>query len=194
MLAGRVVHSYVEDITDRLRLEAQLRQAQKMESVGQLAAGVAHDFNNMLTIIQGHCSMLLAKANLPENVSEPIQSTYFAAERAAALTRQLLMFSRRSTLQLKPLDLHETVGNMTRMLHRLIGENISLKFVSAGEPPVILADRGMMEQVVMNLSVNARDAMPAGGVLNISLEPVELDKITATRIPDRPSAALSACA
>jgi two-component system, cell cycle sensor histidine kinase and response regulator CckA len=176
MLAGRVVHSYVEDITDRMRLEAQLRQAQKMESVGQLAAGVAHDFNNMLTIIQGHCSMLLAKADLPENVSEPIQSTYFAAERAAALTRQLLMFSRRSTLQLKPLDLHETVGNMTRMLHRLIGENISLNFVSAGQPPVILADRGMMEQVVMNLSVNARDAMPDGGVLNISLEPIDLDK------------------
>ena len=176
MLAGRVVHSYVEDITDRLRLEAQLRQAQKMESVGQLAAGVAHDFNNMLTIIQGHCSMLLAKTNLPENVSEPIQSTYFAAERAAALTRQLLMFSRRSTLQLKPLDLHETFGNMTRMLHRLIGENISLNFVSAGASPVILADRGMMEQVVMNLSVNARDAMPNGGVLNISLETIDLDK------------------
>jgi len=176
MLAGKVVHSYVEDTTERLRLEAQLRQAQKMESVGQLAAGVAHDFNNMLTIIQGHSSLLLAKPNLPEDVREPIQSTYFAAERAAALTRQLLMFSRRSTLQTKPLDLRATVGNMSKMLHRLIGENISLKFIAAPGLPIILADRGMMEQVVMNLSVNARDAMPGGGILTISLEPANLDK------------------
>ncbi len=176
MLAGRVVHSYVEDTTERLRLESQLRQAQKMESVGQLAAGVAHDFNNMLTIIQGHSSLLLAQPDLPEDVREPIQSTFFAAERAAALTRQLLMFSRRSTLQPKPLDLKATVGNMIKMLHRLIGENITLNFAAAGGLPVVLADRGMMEQVVMNLSVNARDAMPAGGILTISLETVNLDK------------------
>ena len=176
MLAGQVVHSYVEDTTERLRLEAQLRQAQKMESVGQLAAGVAHDFNNMLTIIQGHSSLLLAKPNLPEDIRDPIQSTFFAAERAAALTRQLLMFSRRSTLQPKPLDLRATVGNMTKMLHRLIGENITLNFIAANGLPIILADRCMMEQVVMNLSVNARDAMPDGGVLTINLETVSLDK------------------
>jgi two-component system cell cycle sensor histidine kinase/response regulator CckA len=176
MLAASVVHGYVEETTERLNLEAQLRQAQKMESVGQLAAGVAHDFNNMLTIIQGHSSLLLAKPDLPEEISDPIQSTYFAAERAAGLTRQLLMFSRRNTMQPKPLDLRTIVGNMTKMLHRLIGENISLRFSAPDELPIILGDSGMMEQVVMNLSVNARDAMPSGGVLKISLETVNLDE------------------
>jgi two-component system cell cycle sensor histidine kinase/response regulator CckA len=176
MLAGRVVHGYVEETTERLRLEAQLRQAQKMESVGQLAAGIAHDFNNMLSIIQGHSSLLLARPDLPEDISDSIESTYFAAERAAGLTRQLLMFSRRSTLQPKPLDLRKTVGNVTKMLHRLIGQNTFLIFNAPEELPIILADNGMMEQVVMNLSVNARDAMPGGGVLTISLETVNLDK------------------
>ena len=176
LLAARVVHGYVEDMTERLNLEAQLRQAQKMDSVGQLAAGVAHDFNNMLTIIQGHSSVLLAKPGLPEDISESIQSTYFAAERAAGLIRQLLMFSRRSTLQPKPLDLRKTVGNLTKMLHRLIGENISMRFNAPGELPIIVGDSGMMEQVVMNLSLNARDAMPKGGVLTINLETVNLDK------------------
>jgi two-component system, cell cycle sensor histidine kinase and response regulator CckA len=176
MLAGRVVHGYVEETTERLRLEAQLRQAQKMESVGQLAAGVAHDFNNMLSIIQGHSSLLLARPDLPEDISDSIESTYFAAERAAGLTRQLLMFSRRSTLQPKPLDLRKSIGNVTKMLRRLIGENTFLIFNAPEELPIILGDSGMMEQVVMNLSVNARDAMPGGGVLTISLETVNLDK------------------
>jgi two-component system cell cycle sensor histidine kinase/response regulator CckA len=176
MLAARVVHGYVEDMTERLNLEAQLRQAQKMDSVGQLAAGVAHDFNNMLTIIQGHSSVLLAKPGLPEEISEPIQSTYFAAERAAGLIRQLLTFSRRTTLQPKPLDLRKTVGNLTKMLHRLIGENISMRFNAPKELPIIVGDSGMMEQVVMNLCLNARDAMPRGGVLTINLETVNLDK------------------
>ena len=99
VLPSNVVHCYVEDITDRLNLEAQLRQSQKMESVGQLAAGVAHDFNNMLTIIQGHSSALLAKPTLPPEVLDPLQAVYFAAERAAGLTRQLLMFSRKNVMQ-----------------------------------------------------------------------------------------------
>jgi signal transduction histidine kinase/ActR/RegA family two-component response regulator len=176
MLASRVVHGYVEDTTVRLSLEAQLRQAQKMESVGQLAAGVAHDFNNMLTIIQGHSSLVLARPDLPEEISNAVQSVYFAAERAASLTRQLLMFSRKNIMQPKPLDLRETVGNMTKMLNRLIGENISLKFTPPDELPVVLGDSGMMEQVVMNLAVNARDAMPGGGTLQISLETVHLDE------------------
>jgi signal transduction histidine kinase/ActR/RegA family two-component response regulator/HAMP domain-containing protein len=176
MLASRVVHGYLEDTTERLNLEAQLRQAQKMESVGQLAAGVAHDFNNMLTIIQGHSSSLLAKTDLADEISDPIQSVYFAAERAASLTRQLLMFSRKNIMQPRPLDLREIVGNMTKMLHRLIGEDISLKFNPPDELPIVHGDSGMMEQVVMNLSVNARDAMPRGGVLQISLESVHLDE------------------
>ena len=176
MLASRVVHGYVEDTTERLSLEAQLRQAQKMESVGQLAAGVAHDFNNMLTIIQGHSSALLARPDLPEEISDPIQSVYFAAERATSLTRQLLMFSRKNIMQPKPLDLREIVGNLTKMLHRLIGENIALKFDPPEELPLISGDSGMMEQVLMNLAVNARDAMPRGGSLEISLATIQLDE------------------
>jgi signal transduction histidine kinase/ActR/RegA family two-component response regulator len=176
MLPGNVVHCYVEDTTERLSLEAQLRQSQKMESVGQLAAGVAHDFNNMLTIIQGHTSSLLLQPTLPEEISEPISAVYFAAERAASLTRQLLMFSRKNIMQPRPLDLRDIVGNMTKMLERLIGENITLEFHPPGELPAVLGDSGMMEQVVMNLSVNARDAMPRGGALTISIETVRIDE------------------
>jgi signal transduction histidine kinase/CheY-like chemotaxis protein len=176
MPASNVVHCYVEDTTERLSLEAQLRQSQKMESVGQLAAGVAHDFNNMLTIIQGHSSSLLIRPELPEEISEPISAVYFAAERAASLTRQLLMFSRKNIMQPRPLDLREIVGNMTKMLQRLIGENISLEFHPPAELPVVLGDSGMMEQVVMNLSVNARDAMPRGGALTIGIETVRVDE------------------
>jgi signal transduction histidine kinase/ActR/RegA family two-component response regulator/HAMP domain-containing protein len=176
MLPSNVVHCYVEDTTERLSLEAQLRQSQKMESVGQLAAGVAHDFNNMLTIIQGHSSSLLARPTLPEEISDPIQAVYFAAERAASLTRQLLMFSRKNVMQPRPLDLRETVGNMTKMLQRLIGENISLEFHPPAGLPLVLGDGGMMEQVVMNLSVNARDAMLNGGTLTIIVADVRIDE------------------
>jgi signal transduction histidine kinase/CheY-like chemotaxis protein len=176
MLPGNVVHCYAEDTTERLSLEAQLRQSQKMESIGQLAAGVAHDFNNMLTIIQGHSSSLLIKPDLPEEISEPVSAVYFAAERAASLTRQLLMFSRKNIMQPRAIDLRETVGNMTKMLQRLIGENITLEFHPPAELPVVLGDNGMMEQVVMNLSVNSRDAMPRGGALTIGIETVRIDE------------------
>ena len=176
MLRSAVVHCYIEDTTERLSLEAQLRQSQKMESVGQLAAGVAHDFNNMLTIIQGHSSSLLANATLQEEISGPVQAVYFAAERAAGLTRQLLMFSRKNVMQARPLDLRETVSNMTKMLQRLIGENILLKFHPPAELPVVIGDSGMMEQVLMNLSVNARDAMLHGGVLTIEVGETRLDE------------------
>ena len=163
VLPSNVVHCYVEDITERLSLEAQLRQSQKMESIGQLAAGVAHDFNNMLTIIQGHSSSLLARPTLPPEVIDSVQAVYFAAERAAGLTRQLLMFSRKNVMQPEPLDLHEIVGNMSKMLQRLLGETIALEFQPAAENSFVQGDCGMIEQVVMNLSVNARDAMPRGG-------------------------------
>ena len=176
MLPSNVVHCYVEDTTERLSLEAQLRQSQKMESVGQLAAGVAHDFNNMLTIIQGHSSSLLMQPTLPDAISEPVSAVYFAAERAASLTRQLLMFSRKNIMQPRPLVLRETVGNMTKMLQRLIGENIRLEFHPPAKLPVVLGDSGMMEQVVMNLSVNARDAMPRGGALTIGIQTVRIDE------------------
>jgi signal transduction histidine kinase/ActR/RegA family two-component response regulator/HAMP domain-containing protein len=171
-----VVHCYIEDTTQRLSLEAQLRQAQKMESIGQLAAGVAHDFNNMLTIIQGHSSALLIRPALPDDIAGPLQAVHFAAERAASLTRQLLMFSRKNVMQTRPLDLREIVGNLGKMLQRLIGENIRLEFNPPAELPIVLADAGMIEQIVVNLSVNARDAMPAGGTLTISVGPLQLDE------------------
>jgi signal transduction histidine kinase/ActR/RegA family two-component response regulator/HAMP domain-containing protein len=169
---------------DHLNLEDQLRQSQKMESVGQLAAGVAHDFNNMLTIIQGHSSALLAKASLPAEMLEPVQAVIFASERAAGLTRQLLMFSRKNVMQSRPLDLRETVGNMTKLLDRLLGETVTLEFQSPAGLPSVQGDAGMIEQVVMNLAVNARDAMPRGGTLTIGIEPMAIDAAYAERRPD----------
>jgi nitrogen-specific signal transduction histidine kinase/CheY-like chemotaxis protein len=170
-----VVHCYVEDITDRLSLEAQLRQAQKMESIGQLAAGVAHDFNNMLTVIQGHSGMMLARTNLPPELGDCVQAIYFAAERAASLTRQLLMFSRKNVMQPKPLDFRKVVSDLSKMLQRMLGELVTLEFNPPPELPLVQADTGMIEQVIMNLAVNARDAMPQGGTLTISTNPVEMN-------------------
>jgi signal transduction histidine kinase/ActR/RegA family two-component response regulator/HAMP domain-containing protein len=177
ILSSQAVHCYLEDITDRLSLEAQLRQSQKMESVGQLAAGVAHDFNNMLTVIQGHSGMLLAKDSLPAEHADSAQAIYFAAERAASLTRQLLMFSRKNVMQPTLLDLREVVANMSNMLRRLLGETIQLDFQPPQEIPLIQADTGMMEQVVMNLAVNARDAMPKGGVLTITTRSATIEEV-----------------
>jgi signal transduction histidine kinase/ActR/RegA family two-component response regulator len=178
-----VVHCYVEDITDRLNLQAQLWQSQKMESVGQLAAGVAHDFNNMLTIIQGHSGLLLSKPDLPQPVMDSAQAIYFGAERAAGLTRQLLMFSRKNVMQQKPLDLREVVMNTSKMLMRLLGETITLEFIPPPEIPLISADVGMIEQVIMNLAVNARDAMPRGGTLSIATTMRQIDEADAQRQP-----------
>ena len=169
---------------DHLNLEEQLRQSQKMESVGQLAAGVAHDFNNMLTIIQGHSSALLAKPSLPPEMLDPVQAVFFASERAAGLTRQLLMFSRKNVMQSRLLDLRETVGNMTKLLDRLLGETVALEFQAPAGLPSVRGDPGMIEQVVMNLAVNARDAMPQGGTLTIGIEPMAIDAAYAERRPD----------
>ena len=185
VLSSNVVHCYIEDITERLSLGAQLRQAQKMESIGQLAAGVAHDFNNMLTIIQGHSSSLLSRPTLPPEVVDSVQAVYFAAERAAGLTRQLLMFSRKNVMQPELLDLQKVVGNMSKMLEHLLGETIALEFQPAVENSFVHGDGGMIEQVVMNLSLNARDAMPRGGRLTIGVETVDLD---ATFIETHPQA------
>ena len=179
---------------DHLNLEAQLLQSQKMESIGQLAAGVAHDFNNMLTIIQGHSSMLLARQSLPPEITEQVQAIFFASERAANLTRQLLMFSRKNVMQPELLDLRETVSNMTKMLGRLLGETIALNFQSPAGLPRVVGDVGMIEQVVMNLAVNARDAMPGGGALNIDLEPVTIDTAYVETHPEaRPGYFLRLC-
>jgi nitrogen-specific signal transduction histidine kinase len=171
-MASQAVHCYVEDTTERASLEEQLRQSQKMESVGQLAAGVAHDFNNILTIIQGHSGLLMSRPNLSPAMTTSIQAVSFAAERAASLTRQLLMFSRKQVMQPKPIDLKEVVSNMSKMLQRLIGETITLHCKYAPQLSPVNGDAGMMEQILMNLAVNARDAMPRGGELTIATEPI----------------------
>jgi len=170
VLSSQVVHCYGEDITARLNLEEQLLQSQKMESIGQLAAGVAHDFNNMLTIIQGHTSRLLMDPGLAPPVQDAALAVHGAAERAAGLTRQLLMFSRKNIMQPKPLNLREVVASLNKMLSRMLGETIALRFDCPQEPPPVYGDAGMIDQVLMNLAVNAHDAMPNGGTLAISVD------------------------
>lgn len=182
---SRAVHCYVEDITERVNLENQLRQSQKMESIGQLAAGVAHDFNNMLTIIQGHAGILMARPNMSAQSLDSAQAVFFASERAASLTRQLLMFSRKNVMQPKFLDLRDVVSNMSRMLQRLLGELITLDFTPPTELPLVKGDTGMIEQVLMNLCVNARDAMERGGMLTVALT---VEEITADYAHSHPEA------
>ena len=157
------------DVTGQKRLEDQLRQSQKMDAIGQLAGGVAHDFNNILTVIHGHASLLLAGGNLTGVAVRSAQQIGQAAERAAALTRQLLTFSRRQVMQPKRLDLNEVVSNMTKMLARILGEDVALQLNYFPQPALVQADAGMMEQVLLNLAVNSRDAMPGGGQLAIKI-------------------------
>jgi signal transduction histidine kinase/HAMP domain-containing protein len=184
IMDSQVVHCYVEDVTERASLEDQLRQAQKMESVGQLAAGVAHDFNNILTIIQGHSGLLMSRQSLSPAMTTSVQAISFAAERATSLTRQLLMFSRKQVMQPKALDLKDVVANMSKMLQRLIGETVKLTCNSGPQVPPIRGDAGMMEQILMNLAVNARDAMPRGGQLLVNTEHVQVDEAYARRHAD----------
>jgi two-component system cell cycle sensor histidine kinase/response regulator CckA len=155
----------VEDISERKRLESQLHQSQKMEAFGQLAGGVAHDFNNILTVIQANASLLQDGETLPAEREESVREILQATERAAGLTRQLLTFSRRQVMQPASLDLNEVVQNIGRMLRRIIGEDIDFVSRFAGGSVHVNADQGMLEQVLMNLAVNARDAMPKGGRL-----------------------------
>jgi two-component system cell cycle sensor histidine kinase/response regulator CckA len=156
------------DLTPRLHLEAQLRQAQKMEAVGQLAAGIAHDFNNILTIVQGHVGLLLHEPGDEQGRAGSLTEIRNAADRAANLTQQLLTFSRRQPVQARLLDVNEVIGNMSTMLRRLLGEPITLRYQQARSLPAVRLDLGMMEQVIMNLAVNARDAMPGGGTLTFA--------------------------
>ncbi|HLZ53625.1 MAG TPA: ATP-binding protein, partial [Verrucomicrobiae bacterium] len=166
------------DITEHKGLEAQLRQSQKMQAFGQLAAGVAHDFNNILTVIQGNVSLLQMGTLTPDEQSSANAEIFRAANRAANLTRQLLTFSRRQPMQSADLDLNEVVANVTKMLRRLIGEDIALetRYAPGGAP--IHADPGMLEQILMNLAVNARDAMPKGGRLTVETAPITLNDTT----------------
>ena len=174
----------LQDITERLSVENQLRQAQKMEVVGQIAAGIAHDFNNILTVIQGHAELQLNAEVLDESLSESLHEISRAAVRAASLTRQLLAFSRKQMLQRRPLDVPEALNNLSKMLRRIIGEHIYLRILCADNLPPAYADAVNFEQIVINLAVNARDAMPRGGPLTITADLAVIDAKYKEREPD----------
>ncbi|HJP85809.1 MAG TPA: PAS domain S-box protein [Gemmatimonadaceae bacterium] len=181
------------DITHQKALETELRQAQRMETVGQLAGGVAHDFNNLLTAINGRTDFLAEAKNLDSNQREDVEEIRRAAHRAASLTRQLLAFSRKQVLTPRVVDLNSVVRGMEPMLRRLIGEDISVQIIPDDSIGHIMADSGQLEQVLLNLSLNSRDAMPDGGVLRIETSSVRPDNpdIVGTRLDPSNLVALS---
>jgi two-component system, cell cycle sensor histidine kinase and response regulator CckA len=184
LYGGRLVRLVVaQDISERHQLEEQLRQAQKMEAVGRLAGGVAHDFNNLLMVIKGHTEMLMSSSASSDQVARKIGQIDRAADRAASLTRQLLAFSRMQVLQPRAMNLNVVVEEMGKLIPRLIGENIELIIRTSHDLGTIRADASQMEQVIMNLAVNARDAMPNGGKLRIETSNAELDSSYSTAHP-----------
>ncbi|MGZ3545625.1 MAG: PAS domain S-box protein [Gemmatimonadaceae bacterium] len=165
----------LRDVTERRALENQFRQAQKMEAVGRLAGGVAHDFNNLLTVILSYTDMLIEGVAPKDPRAEDLDQIRKAAVAAAALTRQLLTFSRQQVIEPRLLDLNEVVSGSVKMLERLIGEDVELKTALVSEPLTLMIDPGQLEQVIMNLAVNARDAMPTGGKLTLETTSVTMD-------------------
>ncbi|HTA29763.1 MAG TPA: ATP-binding protein [Candidatus Cybelea sp.] len=172
---NRLVHCYGSDITEQLNLEAQLRHSVKMDAVGQLAAGVAHDFNNILTIIQGHAGLLTRTPGLDATCENSAREITAAAERAGKLIGRLLMFSRKQVMQQRHANLNDIIQHINPMLHGLVGEHVAFEFHAAPNLPALTVDTSMMEQVVVNLVLNARDAMRQGGrlVLTTSLQVLE---------------------
>jgi len=170
----RLVRGCLIDITSEVAMREQLRQSQRMESIGQLAGGVAHDFNNLLTVITGYCDLALGRPGLDSGLRRDIGEVRSAGDSATALTSQLLAFSRRQVLRLEPIDLNQVVEDMREMLARLVGED--LKIVVELDPSMreVLADQGQVEQTLMNLAANARDAMPVGGLLALETSIVEV--------------------
>jgi len=173
-----------EDVTAHTELEQRLRQTQKMEAIGQLAAGVAHDFNNILTIIQGHLSLLLTTEDFAPGTRAALTETLSASERAATLTRQLLAFSRKQLFRPAPLNLNALLDGQSSMLRRLIGEHIEVELAGEDGLPQIMADAPSLEQVLTNLVINARDAMPRGGRLRIATGVVDISAARAAQNPE----------
>ena len=175
-LGGRpCVVAFAHDVTEHKRLEQQLQHAQKMEAIGRLAGGVAHDFNNILTAIRGHSEILLQYLSSDSPHRRQADQIHRAALRAAALTGQLLAFSRKQAMQPRIVDLNGLVSNLTAMLHRLIGEDVELRTELAPELGRVRADPGQLEQVLLNLVVNARDAMPTGGVVTVGTRDLDVE-------------------
>ncbi|GLH69380.1 hypothetical protein GETHPA_09130 [Geothrix rubra] len=175
VLVFRDESARIQEEQNRLGLEEQLRQAQKMEAVGQMAGGIAHDFNNILTAIIGYTSMLISQARDGDPAKELAQRVLRAADRAAGLTRSLLAFSRKQKMEMKPVDLNEILKNQEHLLRRLIGEDILLRTEPATEPLIVRVDAGQIEQVILNLVTNARDAMPHGGLLSLTAHAATLE-------------------
>ena len=168
--------NFARDITEQKKLEAQFLQAQKMEAVGRLAGGVAHDFNNLLTVINSHSQLALLELKEWDPLREKFESIQKAGERAANLTRQLLAFSRRQVVEMKVIDLNTLLRDLEKMLHRVIGEDIELKTSLDAGLGRVKADPGQIEQAILNLVVNARDAMPSGGKLTIQTGNEDVDQ------------------
>src|SRR6185295_14134448 len=166
----------LSDVTQRRELERQFRQAQKMEAMGRLAAGVAHDFNNLLTVITGYCQFGRLRLSPEHPVRRDLDEIAKAGEQAANLTRQLLAFSRQQVLEPRVLDLNKVVASMTQMLQRLTGADVDLVFTPAGGLGQVQADAGQVEQVLLNLIVNAQDAMREGGRITIATHNLEVDE------------------
>ncbi len=185
--AGNVIRivGVAKDITEYRKLEDQLRHSQKMDAIGQLSGGMAHDFNNLLTVINGYVELLCLEDEFTGESAEAIQQIGSAAKRATELTRQLLTFSRQQKMQVMALDLNEVVGNMARMLSRILGDDVAVRYRYAPGILPVSADSGMLEQVLLNLVVNSRDAMPEGGELTIETAQVSVE---ADQISDRPDA------
>ncbi len=181
--SGRHIVGIVRDVTERKRLEAQLRQSQKMESIGMLAGGIAHDFNNLLTPILGGADLLLLEANDDQRVTL-VREIRSAAERLKDLTRQLLAFGRKQVLELRQIDLRDVVRLFEPVLRRTIREDVRIQTMLPADPCPVLADASQLEQVLLNLAVNAQDAMPTGGILAIGVQDVVLDEEYAATHPD----------
>ena len=184
LASGPHLLAMVQDISEQLKLETQLRQSQKMEAIGHLAAGVAHDFNNLLTVVAGHTSLQLAKTQLDSDVAWSLQQVQGAGERAAALTRQLLAFSRKQIMEKKVVSLSQVIQNVASMLRRLIPESIALTFDHPPALPLIYADVCNLEQIIVNLVVNARDATRPGGSIAVCTDAAEVTAAQAVSSPE----------